>query len=460
MASASILASLRSSPPSSSSRNASASPSSNLKFPPLQNTRTQDVFQSIVKGRKSWKTLRGGEMVWPPELEAALLEGLESYQPDDSRETRLLGRFPMRNRFISNHIFNKTGTRRTAKQVGSRLQQLRDTCGGKKLMKLLSPCRPTGPSRYNDFTYRSSHGDTDSSSDTSSSPSTPIDASTNLRRLDDIPPSRTIITIDILPNDASSSSYDANTRFSSQESEWHQAGVVRLSPHPRPFHAIDPTVTFVAPSTISAHSTFSVYSGGTIIFSETTELNSVGCAPERTDGALLYSTVLVPGFWQEIAQSPDPTQYTIVQDVIKSGHVPSVVFSAMYKFSYPSGAPDFFASPLMEAFDSDKLLCGVDVPLPVDCLLAMDSYPDLMESEPYYDFTGLINARPAWDARSPSSELSTEFSGHGANSEDELDSILSPVSACFSTDISHYASALSPLDLSTMLTTVTLLQAS
>jgi len=121
--------------------------------PPLKNQATQDVFQSIVKGRKSWKSLKGGEIVWPPELEAALIEGklhhvawapqltvlnppsipgLENYQPDDSRETRLLGRFPMRNRFISDWIFEKTGKRRTAKQVGSRLQQLRDTCGGKK----------------------------------------------------------------------------------------------------------------------------------------------------------------------------------------------------------------------------------------------------------------------------------------------------------------------------------------
>jgi transcriptional enhancer factor len=41
----------------------------------LDNSRTQDVVQSIVSNRKSWKTLRGGEMVWPPELEAALIEG-------------------------------------------------------------------------------------------------------------------------------------------------------------------------------------------------------------------------------------------------------------------------------------------------------------------------------------------------------------------------------------------------
>ena len=152
---------------SSSSTNSSplSSPTMSPSTPsfrsPLQNPRTEDVFQSIVKGRKSWKTLRGGEVVWPPELEAALIEGarvysyplstilisnlctsigLENYQPDDSRETRLLGRFPMRNRFISDWIFEKTGKRRTAKQVGSRLQQLRDTCGGKRCKCCLLSC--------------------------------------------------------------------------------------------------------------------------------------------------------------------------------------------------------------------------------------------------------------------------------------------------------------------------------
>ena len=60
------------------------------------------------------------------------LTGLEQYIPNNSRETLVLGRFPMRNRYISNYIFQKTGKRRTAKQVGSRLQQLRDTCGGRQ----------------------------------------------------------------------------------------------------------------------------------------------------------------------------------------------------------------------------------------------------------------------------------------------------------------------------------------
>ena len=58
--------------------------------------------------------------------------GLEKYQPVESRTTRAFGRFPMRNKFISDYIFNKTGKRRTPKQVGSRLQQLRDTTEGKR----------------------------------------------------------------------------------------------------------------------------------------------------------------------------------------------------------------------------------------------------------------------------------------------------------------------------------------
>jgi len=45
------------------------------ELPSLQDPQTQDVFHSIVTGRKNWKTLRGGEIVWPPELEAALIEG-------------------------------------------------------------------------------------------------------------------------------------------------------------------------------------------------------------------------------------------------------------------------------------------------------------------------------------------------------------------------------------------------
>jgi len=65
---------------SSPSSSPGLTPTVPLQYP-LQNPRTQDVFESIVNGRKSWKTLKGGEVVWPPELEAALIEGARMIQP-------------------------------------------------------------------------------------------------------------------------------------------------------------------------------------------------------------------------------------------------------------------------------------------------------------------------------------------------------------------------------------------
>ena len=60
------------------------------------------------------------------------LSGLEKYKPSESKSTRTFGRFPMRNKFVADYIYDKTQVRRTPKQVGSRIQQLRDTPTGKK----------------------------------------------------------------------------------------------------------------------------------------------------------------------------------------------------------------------------------------------------------------------------------------------------------------------------------------
>ncbi|KIY42851.1 hypothetical protein FISHEDRAFT_63127 [Fistulina hepatica ATCC 64428] len=62
-------------------------------------------------------------------------EGLYLYEP--STRGKKLNRFPKRNRFIAEHILEVTGVRRTPKQVGSRLQQLKETCTNSKIQRLL-----------------------------------------------------------------------------------------------------------------------------------------------------------------------------------------------------------------------------------------------------------------------------------------------------------------------------------
>ncbi|KAJ6488887.1 hypothetical protein C8R45DRAFT_248795 [Mycena sanguinolenta] len=312
--------------PSTSSSSSSCStpptPSSDLPRSPLskdlwtttmQSQTTNEVLRSVLRGRKTWKTSRGGETVWPTDLEAALLEGLERYRPDDSRETRILGRFPRRNRFISDYIFDKTGTRRSPKQVGSRLQQLRESCGDTHLLDILSPFRKPA--------HHASSGCTDSA------PSSPISSAEEVFPDASTLP-HTIIYIDILP-EGSPDRMCSVTR----PSPWSNDGdIIHPSDHPRPLKSIKPTISFTAPSPIIANSRFTVYSEDLILHAETVPLGLVLDQPHHRSG-FLYSAQLVPKYWKVILDSPDPTRFTIFQEVYKTENS-AILFSAAYKFNY------------------------------------------------------------------------------------------------------------------------------
>ncbi|KAF6761113.1 hypothetical protein DFP72DRAFT_1002917 [Ephemerocybe angulata] len=353
------------------SRSQSSPTGGNYSFTQLENPRTRDAVQSIVKGRKSWKTLRGGEIVWPPELEAALIEGLENYLPDDSRETRLLGRFPLRNRFISDWIFEKTGKRRTAKQVGGRLQQLRDTFGGRKVLDLLSPKRPAARQALSLSTPEipnSSDGnptsrplDTHSPDDSFSKTFPTTTEDIHLREIlyRGVAPSaepmpNSVVYIDLLPTPPSSRIVNWPTSSSWEEEHmWIGRGieVVRLSHQPRYISDIKPTVTFTSPSPISAaHSDFSLYLDDDLIHCEDGPLVFDGLVTPDT-GPYLYSTRLLPGYWPKLCQTVDVCRYTIVHRVVgdnssekmasdqinlPSATMPTKVYvSTMYRFRYP-----------------------------------------------------------------------------------------------------------------------------
>ncbi|KAJ2920874.1 hypothetical protein H1R20_g16222, partial [Candolleomyces eurysporus] len=94
-----------------------------LSYTPSAEQKSRDLAQIKATGRRSWKTLKGkAEAVWSPELEALLIEALEKYQYNDDHKptTSKNGiRFPYRNRFISDYIFEKTGKSRTHKQLHS-----------------------------------------------------------------------------------------------------------------------------------------------------------------------------------------------------------------------------------------------------------------------------------------------------------------------------------------------------
>ena len=269
----------------------------------------------------------------------------------------------MRNRFISDWIFEKTGKRRTAKQVGSRLQQLRDTCGGKRrkylrllqwypttsslhvtVLKLLSPIRPpsnarTSPvpplsptkSQHNNgcptFGSPSFPYDSESSSDSSvSSPPTPTEAHTALQcllyrgiepRMETIP--STIVYIDLVPRQTPASvtgeaTWTSSSNAQIEERSWVERGfkVERASQQPRHLFDIDPTITLTSKTPISAQSHFTVLRDDGVVFSETTTLEPLDSSTVPSiDGSFLYRTRLIPGFWETIVHSSGELDFRV-----------------------------------------------------------------------------------------------------------------------------------------------------
>ncbi|TFK50796.1 hypothetical protein OE88DRAFT_1735550 [Heliocybe sulcata] len=297
----------------------------------------QSALHAIVNGRKSWKTIRGkSEAVWPPYLEGALIEGLQKYRQTEGLRVSALGggRFPMRNRFISEHIFNTTGKRRTPKQVGSRLQQLRDTRGGKQVLKLLSDRSP---------------------------PNSAARPSPSSERTPEFETS--IVNIPIL---RPSSPHASPSPMSSPAS--HAQGAAR------PIRQIDNTLTFAshcplpspeedAQSPFGYVSEFVVRGAQGEVHRETTQLHLVKKLPagEEADGKekYLYSTTLVPAFWERLCASSDPTQYTITQQIVKSEKKPVTGASSPTSSSdlrLPSRSPSPSSSSSSTEGESDKLV--------------------------------------------------------------------------------------------------------
>ncbi|KAJ7200840.1 hypothetical protein GGX14DRAFT_167821 [Mycena pura] len=297
------------------------------RSPALDESRSlpeREVSKSIQRllqdKRKLWKTFDSGGAVWPPELEGALLEGLAAYQPTECRETLQLGRYPKRNRFVSEYIWKKTGEQRTPKQVGSRIQQLRESCQPEDqelLQDLLFPAPKPMPAER-------------------ASPVSPQEP-------DLTDSSEMVILIDVVPPSGRTVRQPPDAELCQCQCQWSGSGnALQVSRHPRLLQCIDPTVTFVSRCRIvGATSKFTVRTGtdaARIVHSESGPLllahADLGPQGDRNPSSILYRASLVPGFWKIIVDSSDPARYTIFHQVIAVDG--AIIFAATYKFRYPA----------------------------------------------------------------------------------------------------------------------------
>ncbi|EMD32736.1 hypothetical protein CERSUDRAFT_118471 [Gelatoporia subvermispora B] len=373
-----------------------------------------EAVNTILSERKCWRVMRDkDEVVWPPALEAALIEGLENYVPAESKSARGLGRFPMRNKFISEYILKKTGKARTPKQVGSRIQQLRDTDAGKNILKVLSDrhyemMHPRKKSRSPEPCSPLSLTELESPS----SPDSPLMHNTS-----------THVYITTLGSDAVFPTSSSLPTYLQQSVLSQPDGTLQWAT-PRRLCDIDPTITFVSSSMYSLHACSRVFRGVQELFSEDTQISARPMYPEQQQSSMsgecqaLYTTRLIPSYWAHLCGVTDPWEYTIRQDIFRRPEDPASstsqhpVLSVFYHFVSPmaldtslvatnaiadhasptlgtllcdfslldpgigSGSSTDGSSPRSSADESDSFfseplvddVCASDPPSPLDCL--------------------------------------------------------------------------------------------
>ncbi|KAJ7208318.1 hypothetical protein GGX14DRAFT_395975 [Mycena pura] len=242
---------------------------------------SNDALRIVLHSRRHRKTSINGGDVWPEHLEAALLEGLEKYIPDDSRESRMLGRYRGRNKFVSREIFRATGERRSSKQVGSRIQQLKHCSTGRnpKIKRLLDPSSFRQPVSRESFShvlnadYISASAWNFARSINISLPRPPIYSPLHL----------------------------------SYQLQLHGVDSVHIQANPscRQVGSSAPIVTFISASPIYAVSSFTVYFDGRAVHTEgvtmTTRRRAVQGMPFQQ---FQLSAALVPAYWKTITDSP------------------------------------------------------------------------------------------------------------------------------------------------------------
>ena len=185
------------------------------------------------------------------------------------------------------------------------------------VLNLLSPLRhPYRSTSQSPEFYPRCESESGSESSTSA-PTTPIGAHATLQSLlyrgvesREMMPNN-IVYIDLLRPGSSINDSDTIWTSPSQVAEERSlvergCKIIRSNNYPRHLHDIDPTITFLSHSVSNARSYFTVHLGDRLIFSESTTLELVDPDDPSTSNVdgVLYKTLLVPGFWDTISQSP------------------------------------------------------------------------------------------------------------------------------------------------------------
>ncbi|KAH9856070.1 hypothetical protein C2E23DRAFT_882201 [Lenzites betulinus] len=341
------------------------------------------AFRTILAGRKCYRVSKEkNEVVWPPQLEAALMEGLEKYTPAESKSPRGLSRFPNRNKFIAQYILSKTGQIRTAKQVGSRIQQLRDTSAGKNIMKAISD-------RHYEMMHPTRSSPSEQDAQGLGVPALTFSAGGAHTLAPSNPP---VIQVYIsvppaIPSPPGTATWQTPNRqqVSPQLTQVHAFANTVQFVEPRLLRTIDPKVTFTSSSPLPLFSRCNVYRHDTIVHVGPSATMSVKASDEPGPSVYFHSTDLAPGYWSTLCSCDDLSPFTVEQEISKESIEPmqkaTTVMRIHYQFIQSLSGQSrplspFSLNPEFDYGDSDSdvfffhgqssLSTGSESPLPSD----------------------------------------------------------------------------------------------
>ncbi|KAK0207667.1 hypothetical protein IW262DRAFT_1469253 [Armillaria fumosa] len=313
--------------------------------------------ETIITGRKSWKTMKGqqNEPVWPPHIEAALIEALEKYRPHSAniKNPKDLRRFPKRNIFISNEIFRKTVLDLlTRKEYSPEPESSSTDTSVDSLDSETNHYAMASP--LSEITSSSS---SEASSESSRlSPLSSVSSDESGHRVLSAIPRNVVVRIEICHQESTRRGHSP-LRHSFEpvpsKPSYHRRIILSAD---RPLGTLSPTVTFTSsrPTSASTFSSFTVYVNNVPVHSEVSPLLP---HVEETNTALCYAyrARFLPEYWTHLCEGYDLAQCTVTQDIIEPRPTDKVVLlSLVYEFSHTYTAP----SPVLYSHSST----GPDLP--------------------------------------------------------------------------------------------------
>ncbi|KAJ7754323.1 hypothetical protein DFH07DRAFT_823032 [Mycena maculata] len=298
--------------------------------------------------RRRFRNVKGcSEAVWPPHLEAVLIQGLYQYLRDHKDVEALSARRNARNQYLSNIILATTNHKRTATQISSRLQQLSASTNDPRIRDLIR-C------------YRLSEV-----------PLIPTQICPHPPVADNVWHGRTMrIPVTVATRSASYPSFPPEVDIQSSPQCISLRTYVEWQPHTTVLRGMDPTITLSSSLRLSQYSKFEL-SKNSLTYPSTNQTVRTLLTPTGISGGKWrYTASIADASWDSICDDCDDpgrrAQWTILQLIFSAEDENVVEDRPVAKILYSFEPMGFVARGRRPSSPETEPLMDIETEPPMD----------------------------------------------------------------------------------------------